>query len=92
MAAETSSGSGALAMRDNMKAGFDRPQEDEFALCMMGQPSPYLTIAFPNRPPQSGEYLDLEGIPPRALASWKRAFFGLLQKLTFKGMATRSRT
>src|SRR5262245_36702771 len=30
---------------DNMKAGWDRPQEDEFALCMMGQPSPYLTIA-----------------------------------------------
>ena len=21
---------------DNMKAGFDRPQEDEFALCMLG--------------------------------------------------------
>ena len=37
---------------DNMAAGWDRPQEDEFALCMLGQPSPYLTIAFPNRPPQ----------------------------------------
>ena len=36
---------------DNMAAGWDRPQEDEFALCMLGQPSPYLTIAFPNRPP-----------------------------------------
>lgn len=69
---------------DNMAAGWDRPQEDEFALCMMGQPSPYLTVAFPNRPPQSPEYLDLEGVPPRALASWKRAFYGFLQKLTFK--------
>src|SRR5262249_28739134 len=29
---------------DNMAVGWDRPQEDEFALCMMGQPSPYLTI------------------------------------------------
>src|SRR3954451_4793994 len=29
---------------DNMVLGWDRPQEDEFALCMMGQPSPYLTI------------------------------------------------
>src|SRR5256714_5885145 len=27
---------------DNMAAGWDRPQEDEFALCMLGQPSPYL--------------------------------------------------
>ena len=29
----------------------------------VGQPSPYLTIAFPNRPPQCQEYLDLEGVP-----------------------------
>src|SRR5579884_1605393 len=41
---------------DGMPAGWDRPQEDEFALCMMGQPSPYLTIAFPNHPPQCQEY------------------------------------
>jgi hypothetical protein len=69
---------------DNMAAGWDRPQEDEFALCMMGQPSPYLTIAFPNRPPQYPEYLDLEGLSPRALAGWKRVFLGFLQRLTFK--------
>lgn len=36
---------------DNMEAGWDKPQEDEFALCMMGQPSPYLDVAFPNNPP-----------------------------------------
>lgn len=69
---------------DNMKVGWDRPQEDEFALCMMGQPSPYLTIAFPNRPPADAEYLDLEGVPPRARAAWKQAFFSLVQRLTYK--------
>ncbi|HEV3255929.1 MAG TPA: sulfotransferase [Gemmataceae bacterium] len=69
---------------DNMAAGFERPQEDEFALCMLGQPSPYLTIAFPNRPPQYSEYLDLEGLSPRALALWKKAFRRFLQQLTFK--------
>ncbi|MBV9124323.1 MAG: sulfotransferase, partial [Planctomycetes bacterium] len=69
---------------DNMAAGFDRPQEDEFALCMMGQPSPYLTIAFPNHGPQYEEYLDLEGVPARARASWQRAFLRFLQQLTFK--------
>jgi omega-hydroxy-beta-dihydromenaquinone-9 sulfotransferase len=69
---------------DNMAAGFDRPQEDEFALCMLGQPSPYLTIAFPNRPPQDQEYLDLEGVPPRALASWKQTFYRFLQQITVK--------
>ncbi len=69
---------------DNMAAGFDRPQEDEFALCNLGLPSPYLTVAFPNNPPQYEEYLDLEGIPPRALARWKRVFRRFLQELTFK--------
>lgn len=69
---------------DNMAAGWDRPQEDEFALCMMGQPSPYLTFAFPNHPPQYLEYLDLENLPPKAIVSWKRTFLQLIQRLTFK--------
>lgn len=69
---------------DNMQAGWERPQEDEFALCMLGQPSPYLTIAFPNRGPQYQEYLGLENLSARALASWKQTFLGFLQRLTFK--------
>lgn len=69
---------------DKMKAGWGRPQEDEFALCMMGVPSPYLTIAFPNHPPQDSEYLDLEGVPPRALARWKNALMSLLVRITYK--------
>ncbi len=69
---------------DNMTAGWDRPQEDEFALCMIGQPSPYLKIAFPNRPSPCPETLDLEGMTPRALASWKRAYAHYLRQITFK--------
>ena len=69
---------------DNMAAGWDRPQEDEFALCMLGQPSPYVKIAFPNNPPDQPIHLDLEGLPPHALASWKRAFYRLLQQITVK--------
>jgi hypothetical protein len=69
---------------DNMAAGWERPQEDEFALCMLGQPSPYLTVAFPNRPPQYGQYLDLEGLSPRALARWQATFLQYLRQLTFK--------
>ncbi len=69
---------------DNMAAGWDRPQEDEFAICMLGQPSPYLTIAFPNQPPKCPEYLDLQGPTPRALTSWKKTFLHFLQTLTFK--------
>jgi hypothetical protein len=69
---------------DNMSAGWDRPQECEFALAMMGQPSPYLTIAFPNHPPQDQEALDLVELSPRALASWKRAFVHFLRRLTLR--------
>src|SRR5262249_48831511 len=60
------------------------PQEDEFALCMLGQPSPYLTIAFPNRPPQDQEAFDLESMPPAAQVAWQHAFHRLLQALTLK--------
>lgn len=69
---------------DNVKVGFDRPQEDEFALCMLGQPSPYLTIAFPNNPLQGDEYLGMETLTRRQRESWKRTFLWLLRRLTFK--------
>jgi hypothetical protein len=51
---------------------------------MLGLPSPYLTIAFPNRPPQNQEYLDLEGLSPGALQRWKETFQGFLQQITFR--------
>ena len=69
---------------DNMKAGFDRPQEDEFAMCMFGVGSPYLTIAFPNHPPQCQEFLDLEGISATGLRRWKRALKQFLKRVTYK--------
>lgn len=67
---------------DNMEAGWDRPQEDEFALCNMGVRSSYLGLAFPNRPPQDQEYLDLEEVSPQALARWKRSLLWFLKCLT----------
>ncbi len=69
---------------DSMRLGWERPQEDEFALCNLGQPSPYLTIAFPNRRPQYQEYFDLEGVPPEALRRWKECFLWFLKQLTLR--------
>ena len=69
---------------DNMAAGWHRPQEDEFAMCMLGAPSPYLTIAFPNHPPTFQEYLDLDQVPAKDREKWKRLFFGLIQRITFR--------
>jgi hypothetical protein len=69
---------------DNMAAGWDRPQEDEFALCMLGQPSPYLTIAFPNHPPQDQDAFELERLSRRDRERWEQGFVGFLRELTFK--------
>ena len=69
---------------DNMAAGWERPQEDEFAMCMLGAPSPYLTIAFPNRPPQDQLAFDVDGLPRRERQIWKHLLLRFLQQLTFK--------
>lgn len=69
---------------DNMPAGWDRPQEDEFALCLLGQPSPYADIAFPNRPAVYPGSLDLSGLTPNQLRDWKRAFRRFVQLRTFR--------
>ena len=69
---------------DNMPLGFDRPQEDEFALCNLGAGSPYNTIAFPNRPPQDQEFLDFPGASPQAVDRWKAIFLWFLKCLTLR--------
>ena len=68
---------------DNMAVGWDRPQEDEFALCALGVPSPYWVLGFPNRP-QCEEYLDLQGVPEGALERWKQALIHVVKLMTFR--------
>jgi len=69
---------------DNVRVGFDRPQEDEAALCIRGVPSPFATVAFPNRPPQNPRYVDLEDLSPAELARWENSFRAFLKLLLFK--------
>lgn len=69
--------------QDDMPFSMESPQEDEFALCNLGAPSPYLTIAFPNHPPQYQEYLDLKGVPQRDRERWKRTLYRFLQSVAF---------
>ena len=71
---------------DNMDLSLYHPQEDEFIWCMQGQPSPYLTLAFPNRPTQYQyeRYLDLEQLTSRELDAWKRILFRFVQQLYFR--------
>lgn len=69
---------------DNMLAGWNLPQEDEFALCNAGERSPYFTMGFPNRPPQDVEYLDLADVPREEVQHWQRSLLNFLKCLTLR--------
>lgn len=66
---------------DNMAVGWNRPQEDEFALCNLGVPSPYLNWALTNKP-QCMEYVDMQGIPPKELKRWQNTLLWFLKTLS----------
>ncbi|TWU59388.1 Sulfotransferase domain protein [Rubripirellula tenax] len=63
---------------DNMEAGWDRPQEDEFAILTLGVPSPYRRIAFPNEAPTDLDYLDFDGVSDADVKSWMTALHRFL--------------
>lgn len=63
---------------DNMAAGWDRPQEDEFALLTLGLPSPYRRIAFPNDEAVDLRYLDFEGVDDDDIQLWLDALRSFL--------------
>ncbi len=69
---------------DNMAAGWDRPQEDEFALVNLGLPSPYRRIAFPNNPPPDLDYFDTETLPADQLARWVAGLDRFLRCVSYR--------
>ena len=66
---------------DDMPTGWDRPQEDEFALCMMGQPSPYTHIGFPNNPPDL-DALDQRGYSNQQKKDWAGVLADFLRRVS----------
>jgi len=69
---------------DNLAVGWNHPQEDEWALCTMGVPTPYVEFAFPNRPPHYPRYADLRGLSEGELNRWKRALVWFLKCVSFR--------
>lgn len=67
---------------DNMGAGFSLPQEDEFALCNMGSPTPYRRMAFPNEPGCFMELLDMQNVSDEVMSRWKRDMRWFAKALT----------
>ena len=69
---------------DNMEAGFDRPQEDEFALVAMGLPSPYRNIIFSNNGLDiDTDYLTLRNVSAEDRKAWLEGLDTFLKTLTF---------
>jgi len=69
---------------DAMQVAWQHPQEDEFALCAMGVPSPYLQFAYLNERHLYERYLDMEDVPAGTVERWKKAFLWFLKCVTLK--------
>ena len=65
---------------DAMATGWEKPQEDEFALAMLGAPSPYWSIAFPNLQPQDTLAYEVEHLPEAERSRWERVFVTFLRE------------
>ena len=69
---------------DNMAAGWQRPQEDEFALGNLGLPTPYLSMTFPQRGPAHPEYLDLTDISDQQREQWQAALADFFRRIAYR--------
>ena len=72
----------ATRMQDNMAIGLDHPQEEEFALCMLGVVTPYMNCAFPQQKAEYIDFYDLDRIDRREAQRWEHAFVWFLKKVT----------
>ena len=67
---------------DNMAVGWQRPQEDEFALGNLGLKSPYLCWAYPECYGEYDRYLDLNELSPEEREHWRRVFVRFLTRVS----------
>lgn len=66
---------------DNVSVTWSKPQEEELALALLGQGTPYTRIAFPNEVCADSAYLDLEALPAAELARWEQGLSRFLRRL-----------
>lgn len=69
---------------DNVATGWERPQEDEFALCSLGLPTPYRSWAFPDHGPVDAEWLTLDGVDEADRQRWIEALRRFVAALSLK--------
>ncbi len=69
---------------DNMAMGLAHPQEDEFALCGMGAPTPYMRMAFPNHPPPFQEMFNTDAASQHDVARFREALDRFVRCITVR--------
>ncbi len=69
---------------DNVAAGWDEPQEEDIALALDCQISPYLMTAFSDRREAYERYFDPRDMTESERSIWKQSFLRLLKKLTYR--------
>lgn len=69
---------------DDMATGFDRPQEDEFALCALGAPTPYVRMAFPNDEAPYLEFLDMVDCDPSDQREFEEALTWFVKAVSLR--------
>jgi hypothetical protein len=70
--------------QDDVPVGFDRPQEEEFAMIMLGEGSAYNAMAWPRRGPVDIDYLDFKGLPEKKVKRWADHFMWFYRRLKLK--------
>lgn len=70
---------------DNMKAAWDLPQEDEFALLNLCLLSPYMMLGFQgNRRHVYERFFSLEDASPKEVELWKKTLLRFMKKVTIR--------
>jgi omega-hydroxy-beta-dihydromenaquinone-9 sulfotransferase len=70
--------------QDDVPVGFDRPQEEEFGMLMLGEGTPYVTHAWPRFGPADTNYLDFKGLSEADQKRWADAYMWLYRRLALK--------
>ncbi len=70
--------------QDDVPVGFERPQEEEFGMMMLGEGTPYLTHAWPRFGPADSDYLDFKGLSAAARKKWADAYMWFYKRLALR--------
>ena len=75
---------------DDVAMGWDRPQEDEFALLVAGAPSPYEIMLFPNDRGTAVDHLDIASEPEKAQDAWRSTLLRVMKRVALSRRRKRS--